>query len=120
MAMLVQLQSSHFLHKIYFNTLPLGEVVIGSDGNLQTRKLFRDQSFITMEWHGTCDKILNYILFPLPPFSTTSVITLPIIIIIIIIIIIVVVVIIIIKFHMVASTFHEMSVVAFFKENSTW
>ena len=49
MAMLVQLQSSHFLHKIYFNTLPLGEVVIGSDGNLQTRKLFRDQSFITME-----------------------------------------------------------------------
>ena len=33
-AMLVTLQSSHFLHKIYSNALPLGGVVLGGSENL--------------------------------------------------------------------------------------
>ena len=44
MVMLVQLQSSYFLHKFHFN-LPLGEVVLGGNENLY----IRDQSFL---YHG--------------------------------------------------------------------
>ena len=32
--MLVQLQSFHFLHKIHFKALQLGDVVLGGNGNL--------------------------------------------------------------------------------------
>ena len=39
---------SFFLHKIHFNTLPLGDVVLGGNGNLYVKKLFNDQSFITV------------------------------------------------------------------------
>ena len=34
MALLIQLQSSYFFHKIYFNALLLGEVVLGGNENL--------------------------------------------------------------------------------------
>ena len=34
MDMLIQLQSSHFLHKIHSNALPLAEVVLRGNGNL--------------------------------------------------------------------------------------
>ena len=40
MAMLVQLQSSHFLHKFQSNALPLGEVVLGGNENLYIQKPF--------------------------------------------------------------------------------
>ena len=46
--MLVQLQVFHFIHKIHSNALPLGDVVLGSNGNLLAKKLFCDQSFIFM------------------------------------------------------------------------
>ena len=32
--MLVQLQSSHFVHKIHSNALPLGDIVLGGNKNL--------------------------------------------------------------------------------------
>ena len=34
MAMLVQLQSSHLLHKFHFNALPFGEVLLYGNENL--------------------------------------------------------------------------------------
>ena len=40
--------SFYFLYKIHSNALPLIEVVLGVNGNLSTKKLFCDQSFITM------------------------------------------------------------------------
>ena len=34
MVILIQLQSSHFLHKVRSNVLPLGEMVLGGNENL--------------------------------------------------------------------------------------
>ena len=46
-AIFFQFQSSHFLYKIRYNALSLGDVVLGGNRNLNKR-LFCDQSFITM------------------------------------------------------------------------
>ena len=37
-----------FFHKIHSDTLPLEEVVLGGNESLYTKKLFYDQSFITV------------------------------------------------------------------------
>ena len=40
MVMLVQLQSSHFVHKIHSNALPLAEVILSGNENFVKKTFF--------------------------------------------------------------------------------
>ena len=48
MTILILLQQVHFLRKTLSNALPLKHVVLGGNEELRTKKLFYDQTFITM------------------------------------------------------------------------
>ena len=51
------LQSSHFLHKIHSNVLPLGEVVLGGNENLYKKNFFVIKVSLPWEWYGSFDEI---------------------------------------------------------------
>ena len=67
-----QLQSSHFLHKIHSNALPLEEVVLGGNENLWIKNFFVIKISLPSERYGTFDEILHYKSFSLPPFNTIN------------------------------------------------
>ena len=65
MLMLVQLQSSHFLHKIHSNSLPLGDVVLSGTEKLETKKIFVIKVSLQWNYYKNFNEILHYKLFPL-------------------------------------------------------
>ena len=56
----------------WWPSLPLGEVVLDGNENLQTKNFFVIKVSLSWEWHETFDEILHYNSFSLPPFDTTN------------------------------------------------
>ena len=69
MVMLVQFQSSYFLHKIHSNALLLRVVVI----EICTQKIFFViKVSLPWKWYETFTEILHYKPFLLPQFNSTN------------------------------------------------